>query len=114
MRGPPFTDGKVNLWYTGDRVKYRCDGYDTIIAQVLNTDAGDMVAATLTHAVSADGVTWHYDLFPGTTITTAAGTQKYTGDPVNVQGWPWYALEVTTPASGTKLVRVAIYGKVNT
>lgn len=111
----PYAEGKINLAYVGSGVSIRCEGYDTVTAQYANVGAGDMAAATLIHRVSNDGINWIDGFFDGLELVTAAGTQRDSSEPINVQGWPWYRCEVGTAlASGNNWVLLSLHAKNNT
>lgn len=112
--GTPFASDKINLNYTGAGVSIYCAGFDTVTAQYRNVSSGDMVASTLIHRVSNDGVNWVDGFFDELALVTAAGTQSDSSPPINVQGWPWYRCEVGTPASGAKWVLLSLFAKNNT
>lgn len=105
---------KINLAYLGESIVMDVRGIDTVTAQLRNVYSGDMVAATLTNDVSMDGVDWVSGLFPGQDIVTAAGTQVYTGQVINVQGYAFYRLAVSAKAGSDRWVLVSLHGKVNT
>lgn len=107
-----IAEGKINLKYLTAYVLMDVRGLDTVATQITNVYSGDMVAAILAHQVSNDGINW-IDTDDDTT-TTAAGTQSYMTDVINVQGWPWYRFAVKTAASTDKWVRITLRGKKNT
>jgi len=112
-RGPASAECKINLNYLGERLVFRSAGYDTVAFSLFHVGTDDLVAATLTHRVSVDGINWDSTQFTGNNIVTAAGAQSANGGIVNVQGWPWICLEVTSAAASAKWVRITCNAKVN-
>jgi len=113
-RGPVFAERKFNLGYLSERVVFRCAGYDTVTGSVTHVGTGDLVASTLTFDVSNDGINWIAGQFTANDFSTAAGAQTATSGIVNIQGWPWCSLRVSSAAGSDKWVVGTVYGKINT
>lgn len=121
QRAPQITrnaSGKVNMYRLGERVILYCKDLDIINVTITNLGAAVYPTVTFENQVSTDGFNFQ-KLTGSTDLTGPNGTSNFIVSPANVtvQGWTWFALSVSVPATPSTtyhFARVDIQGKSNT
>lgn len=121
MRAPQITrntQGKVNMYRLGERVIMNTKDLDVVNVTVTNLGAAVFPSCTFEQQVSADGFNFR-KLTGSTDITVPSGTLNVIPSAGNatVQGWAWYAVAVSSPATpdtNYQFARIEIQGKSNT